>query len=348
VLYHARAEFSVGLRETWLEYGISGNPAIWLAYLLAPFNLGWIGVPVFFVVSGYCIHIGVTGQNVARRGQLDLWKFYFRRFYRIYPVFFVALCLTAIVDQLNSNTSGFNNSSGVFLGNMFFLHEIFFPVFGSNTVFWTLSIEFHLYLFYPLIFMLVIRYGPAFALMFASLVSLVACAAFALFDLGQSFEFARNAPLFISYLAMWVGGVYMAEVEAKRAPRPSGYLWNVTWIIALVVGILSKKAGQAEIALLFLSVGIVGAFSFAMEKIDRQRMGHGGVVSAMVGLGVISYSLYATHRISFELIHYSGMLERSLSGLNIVVGTCIAVAFAAGFYWLVERRTIQTRKAIVT
>jgi peptidoglycan/LPS O-acetylase OafA/YrhL len=48
--------------------------------LLVPATFGWIGVPIFFVISGFCIHL-----SFSRQPQWPL--FFWRRFFRIYPTY---------------------------------------------------------------------------------------------------------------------------------------------------------------------------------------------------------------------------------------------------------------------
>src|ERR1700730_9917341 len=57
---------------------------------LFPATLGWVGVAIFFVVSGFCIHLSFSRQ--------PRWaSFFWRRFFRIYPPYLAALLLFAFV-----------------------------------------------------------------------------------------------------------------------------------------------------------------------------------------------------------------------------------------------------------
>src|SRR5579859_2460318 len=60
--------------------------------ILFPGHLGWVALPIFFVVSGFCIHL-----SFCQSAQPSLKKFYVRRFFRIYPAYLVALLIFAIV-----------------------------------------------------------------------------------------------------------------------------------------------------------------------------------------------------------------------------------------------------------
>lgn len=71
-----------------------GSPADWLIVLAARL---WIGVPLFFVVSGYCI---AAAADSARRRPRPTRTFFVRRFRRIYPPLWAFLLLLAILVAL--------------------------------------------------------------------------------------------------------------------------------------------------------------------------------------------------------------------------------------------------------
>ena len=80
--FYADASFELQDRSTWS----AGSLAIRIIRLL------WIGVPIFFVISGYCIAASVDS---LRRKPRPIGNFFTRRFRRIYPPLWIA-CLLAI------------------------------------------------------------------------------------------------------------------------------------------------------------------------------------------------------------------------------------------------------------
>lgn len=56
LVYHSRSSFWVGINATYREHGLAPNLNAWIGYLTAPFSFGGLGVTLFFVLSGFCIH----------------------------------------------------------------------------------------------------------------------------------------------------------------------------------------------------------------------------------------------------------------------------------------------------
>lgn len=189
VIYHARVTFFVGLQELYQRHGfLTLNPNTWIGYLTFPIKFAYIAVPIFFVLSGYCIHRKGARQlatfkiSQAKTSiQINWISFLKRRFERIYPVYFSVLILGYLIDLYISfsqgsefwiyhffpNISSQSNSLLSFLASLFTLQGILQPQFGTNGVFWTLVVEMHFYLLYPLLFQLSKKYSPEVVLMTA-------------------------------------------------------------------------------------------------------------------------------------------------------------------------------------
>src|SRR6202790_1080008 len=144
---HTREITWIGIRSFWQLNGLSVAPNTIIGYLTFPLVWCAIGVPIFFVISGYCIHRSQAFAR-AREGtfKLSTANFLLRRFFRIYPVLFGALLLTLLCDWLsrhyfpNSFKLGDNGVTAFFV-NLFSLQGIVAPPYGSNGALWTLSIE---------------------------------------------------------------------------------------------------------------------------------------------------------------------------------------------------------------
>jgi peptidoglycan/LPS O-acetylase OafA/YrhL len=122
-------------------------------------------VIVFFVLSGYFIGTSVCELVATRRWS---WRIYLvNRLTRLQLVLLPALLLGAVWDQLGMRlpqaasfyygglykyyvpSVALRSTIPVFLGNLFFLQSVVFPVFGSNGPLWSLSYEFWYYILFP-------------------------------------------------------------------------------------------------------------------------------------------------------------------------------------------------------
>ncbi len=129
------------------------NPAGALDFLPRPiFQLlghGWLGVDLFFVLSGFLI----TGILLDTREQPHYFRnFYIRRFLRIMPLYFTMLIVWSFFYQ---GYSQYFWLSSIFGGNLASLFHVRVP--HGPGVLWSLAIEEHFYLLWPLVVLLLNR-----------------------------------------------------------------------------------------------------------------------------------------------------------------------------------------------
>ncbi len=127
------------------------------------FQGGWLGVDVFFVISGYLIS-SLLLRELRARGRISIKHFYLRRVRRIMPALLVCLIGSFPVGLLFSQTFFFdqyNQSSLAALisgANIFFWLHSGYNAVGSEFVpllhTWTLGVEEQFYIFIPLVFLL--------------------------------------------------------------------------------------------------------------------------------------------------------------------------------------------------
>jgi len=348
VLYHARSMLWIGIAQTWRQHGLSGDINAWLGYATAPLSFGGLGVTLFFVLSGYCIHRrGAQRLAVNPVVQLNLKMFYFRRIWRIFPTYFAALCITAIVDAYIINyhptqvPAGQNNSCFAFWLNLLSLQGLASPTFGSNGVFWTLALELHLYVAYPLLYYISRVYSSVRVLHITFVVGLTYVIFAWLIDLPAMLPYrGAGGPIFLPYWFTWAVGFYIAEVEAGRATFSSR-----SWVFALLGSIVA-------IPMLFLKLGELAEFGFALAfggllywSITRQGNCFWSCLSGqlLAKIGLFSYSLYAVHVPCLVLVKAimttSGQEFTTL--FPTIVGTLLSLAAAWFLFLLVERWSLK-------
>ncbi len=114
---------------------------------------GPLGVDLFFVLSGFCIHWGYSKPGAF----FSVKNYARRRWWRIYPPYFFALSLAVILNlsgfvskwKTGANVSMANFGADQILGHVFLVHNFFDRmIFAINPPFWTIAIEAQFYLFY--------------------------------------------------------------------------------------------------------------------------------------------------------------------------------------------------------
>lgn len=140
-----------------------------ILYHLAPYQFqgGFLGVPIFFVVSGYLI-TDLLFQEWQQNKRIDVIGFYIRRVKRLYPALVtLVLATTAYITLFARDLLA--NIRAVIMTNLLYVynwyqvahHESYFDKFGTQSPFthlWSLSIEGQFYLFWPLIIIILLKF----------------------------------------------------------------------------------------------------------------------------------------------------------------------------------------------
>jgi len=123
----------------------SSTPA-WERLLLAAANLGWTGVNLFFVLSGFLI-TGILLDSADKPRYYS--RFYYRRALRILPAYYLLLALLLLVSHIGFVT---RKTSWAFAGLSFIYLSNITPLLGvprNYAPLWSLAVEEHFYLLWP-------------------------------------------------------------------------------------------------------------------------------------------------------------------------------------------------------
>jgi peptidoglycan/LPS O-acetylase OafA/YrhL len=110
---------------------------------------GWVGVDLFFVLSGFLIS-GLLFSEYKKTQSINWKRFFIRRGLKLYPAFYVLLVVTLMAQYMVHRVSSFPR----FLGELFYVQN-YGPHVWSHT--WSLAVEEHFYLVLPAILLLLIR-----------------------------------------------------------------------------------------------------------------------------------------------------------------------------------------------
>jgi peptidoglycan/LPS O-acetylase OafA/YrhL len=315
---------------------------------------GFVGVDVFFVLSGYLI-TGLLLRELEQTGRIRLLDFYARRLKRLLPAMIVMVAGTVglafwLLAPFEASAQLASSPYAItWTSNLYFLFSTFdyFDELASRDLFlhsWSLGVEEQFYLVWPLLLLVLISAGPARRGLVRSpivLLSLVGVASLA-FSLYLSSRWPHAA--FYSMPArMWqfcLGAiVYVAfapsAAGAKRGTRRSGR--PVSWM-ALVSGI-ALIAGSAVglhpnlvypgLWALLPSIGtvLVIAAGYGLSA------GHAGPLAhrSMVWLGDRSYSWYLWHWPILVLGYSVGFENDRLAVAGLVLFSLLAAMLSYRF-----------------
>ncbi|MDR3190099.1 MAG: acetyltransferase [Lactobacillaceae bacterium] len=127
---------------------------------------GWLGVPLFFVLSGYLI-TDILIQEFDQTNRINIGGFYVRRMKRLYPALVVMLLATATFIQLFARPLLYNLRA-ILTTNLTYVYNIwatkhgdsYFDQWGGSSPFthlWSLSIEGQFYIFWPIIVLILLK-----------------------------------------------------------------------------------------------------------------------------------------------------------------------------------------------
>lgn len=348
----------------WSEREI---PSAWFNRLYYVLQFGRLGVPLFFVISGFCIHLRWS-KRFSKSGhhKLDFLSFWRRRIYRLYPPYFIVLCAcmamlfiglylgrdVALLRAYPEPKSQWMLAD--FATHAFMLHG-FFPMFdraGGSVPFWTLAREEYFYVLYFLLIFWRRRLG------LSKTVLLV---------LGCGLAFPLVCRLFVSTESQWWGvvgswgvigssaivlwiqwclGMVAAEMYCGLVKCP---VWLRSWWMILV-WFPAAALAEAYFTLLtpvFWGLTFFTLLNMCVEMEKNHKWPRVYLVKWLSGVGLFSYSLYLVHS------PIRGVLKQLFPGLGATANpyVLVGVAFplvvvtsyigAKIFFMLVERRFLN-------
>lgn len=313
-------------------------------------RFGWAGVDIFFVLSGFLI-----GSQLLRRLQrgeaLDFGDFYRRRAWRILPAFVVVLAVYLAFPPLRE-APGLESwwQFASFTLNLFIDYS-------RNQAFshaWSLCVEEHFYLFFPLLAWAFTRRPSAqrFIALCAALVlgGIALRAGVWLHD--DALQPPRNWFIEDLYYPTWMrldGLLVGVMLAALRVYRPA--LWARlqarSWALLL--------AGLALAALAFalftnrtgLVANAIGwpllSFGFGLLVLAASSP-RAWAVPGVGWLAAVSYSLYLSHKLAMHAVHAWIAPALPFSGPALLpVYAAVILAVGAALHYLVEKPGLRLR-----
>jgi peptidoglycan/LPS O-acetylase OafA/YrhL len=300
------------------------------------FPSGFIGVDIFFVISGYLITSIIQAQLL--RGTFSLADFYVRRLWRIQVALLAVVLATLLIALAFYLPSDFNaylrsaiNTLG-FISNRYFSHATTAYAATDSEVLpllhtWSLAVEWQWYLLLPLWLMLLHRFTTSRQGRFivVAVMLLMAVVAMYMVQHDGSSAYFFFMPRVFEFLAGACVGLFCLD----RPPLRDGLPANVLGVLSLLVIVaIAMKGGVIANYPNLYAVGVCAASAGVIVAGANEHSWVARALSWRVPefLGDISYSLYLWHWPMFALVRYLGMPETT----GVLVG-CYALTLVCAY-----------------
>lgn len=329
-----REERSVFNQSLRYRADIDGLRAIAVLSVLAyhlkvgAFRGGFVGVDVFFVISGYLIS-GIILKDISC-GKFSIGSFYERRVRRIFPALIAMLLGTSLLAYLYFLPAELMGFSKSLLAALFSVSNFYFwkqsgyfsaPVETKPLIHtWSLAVEEQFYVFLPIFLALAHRYFPRkirFSVILIAVLSFVVSAVGAFRD--------PTATFYLAHTRAWelMLGVLISLEVFPAISRP--LLRNLVaaagiGLICLSVFAYSSATPFPGMAALVPCLG--AAMIIAAGRSGASLVGRVLSLKPLAFIGLISYSLYLWH---WPIIVFQGMESSLVSGVSVRMAKLITI-----------------------
>lgn len=311
------------------------------------FSGGYVGVDIFFVISGFLI-TGIIAREVDA-GRFSIVGFYERRFRRIMPALSVMILVVLGLSAwlyLPGDLEGVPKSAlaaTLFASNLWFFTDTGYFAGGADVKpllhTWSLAVEEQFYIGFPILLLLVTRFAPKWR---TAIIWAIAGASLAL-----CIAMRRDATGFAFYLLptrgweLLAGGLLaLGEIApVRRKLLREGIACAGLAAILYAVTCFDKDTLFPGSAALLPVLGAAALIHTAPETRVGRLLGE----APLVGIGLISYSLYLWHWPFIVLAEYATDLPlRGPLQLLVLVGSSVA----AWLSWRFVERPFRDRSRV--
>jgi peptidoglycan/LPS O-acetylase OafA/YrhL len=301
---------------------------------------GFVGVDIFFVISGYLI-TSILLQD-CEDNNFSLGKFYQRRIARLFPAFFTVAIATVAITAFVYLAQDFASVGATLVAASLSLANLKFMLQGNYfTVspdaqpllhYWSLSLEEQFYLLYPFMLFLIFKYMRRWLALIMTIAGLASYAA--------AVALTPRHPTWAFYLLptraweLCLGA--LVAVISRRDTRSKAALSPLPWVGIGLIGtsFLTIHEG-ADFPGWVAAVPAAGAAAVLSARHEARDWLQIALSSkSMVIIGKISYSLYLWHLPVFCVVDYAFYTESMLTRTTLKM--CASIVLAVATHYLIE------------
>ena len=266
---------------------------------LPMFNWGYIGVDIFFVISGYLITC-IIFPKIEKREFAFSW-FYENRIRRLFPALFLMIVFSSLMsllllDPIKLVEFSYSVFSSIFFySNFFFWQEI--DYFESTSELmpllhtWSLSIEEQFYILFPILLILLVRFLHKRLL---SIIFAIGSVSLALWIYGNIYF--QTATFYLPITRAWelIAGAFLAIFVYRYGYLKNKYTSTIGLFIIFFSFYIFSLGGSAKN--IFMLLPVLGTLMILAAKNHSSFLKLLLQNKISIFFGLISYSLYLFHQ----------------------------------------------------
>jgi len=336
----------------------------WSIDLTPLFSCGWVGVNIFFGLSGFLLFLPFAQITLGLRKRIYLGEYFKRRFLRLLPAYYSQIAILFFLSFIGMHSP---ISIKILIYHFLMLQDLL-PNQLINGVYWTLSVEFSFCMVLPVLFVFLQRTGWLYFILV--ILILVLSYRIILFLSMQAID-ARN-----------VKAIAMGQLPGRLDDFVFGMLGAFLYTkYSTSIDSSSKIGSKVELAsLLGMFVGFFGIilmiYWFYFNGVSNYWSGEGNLVffwntitaiftnilvfsialnskiaqrllsnKLMFLLGVISYSLYLWHLVVIAWLMTYFQANPEYKSLLLPCGIVMSVLLSVFSYWCIEHPFLKIRHA---
>ncbi len=311
---------------------------------------GYIGVDIFFVISGYLI-TGILVRELEAE-QFSLLSFYERRARRILPALFLVLSVTAVIGafvMLPYELEGLGRgivSVLLFASNVLFWREsgYFAPASELNPLLhtWSLAVEEQYYIVFPVVMWASWRWFPRAGVLLLGLVTIGSLVLAEVWSVRMP-----SANFYLLPTRAWellAGSLTALYLSRRCAPKGvMAEIIGIAGLTAIVFAILTIDA-TTPFPSLWALAPVLGTVAIIVAANPATLVGKLLGAAPFVGIGLISYSAYLWHQPLFAFARMLDPGNHPHQGVMLILAA--ASLILAWLSWRYVERPFRSKSAV--
>ncbi|GAB3895591.1 acyltransferase family protein [Spirosoma agri] len=338
----------------------TGDKPLLLQLLYRFFFHGHYAVDLFIVLSGFCLMLPALRNNNQLVSNSPL-LFFRKRAQRILPPYFLAMALSLLlISTVIGQKTGTRWDASIpvlpfdLFTHVLMIHDIFTSTAPKiNGVFWSIAVEWRIYLVFPLLLLLWRRLGGFTTTLLTTTLSLLVWHVLSVMQLPDIN--LTQWGLCPHYLGLFTMGMMAAYIAYSPSPLCAVIQKKTPWLLLTTVfGVSILLATRFDTLLPWVYTDVlVGLGSVCL--LVALKTGRFGRLKAwlswqpLVLIGTFSYSIYLIHMPILQVIQQYLIFPLNLDALGttlylLFIGTALVICLSYLFYLLAERPFIPKKK----